>query len=114
VICPLPLTLGIPCPGCGITRAFSLATHGHFAEAYAFHPLWPLLLAYFGLIWIYKMVEEARGKPPRLDTSRVGAGAIVALLTFWALRLGFFFAQGGLQVVLHDNLVSRLIRLFQG
>lgn len=111
VICPMPLTLGIPCPGCGITRAFGLATHGHLAEAYAFHPLWPLVLAYFGLIWIYKILEEARGAPPRLDTWRISAYAVVATFTFWVLRLGFFFAQGGLQVVLHDNLAARLWRL---
>ena len=115
VICPLPLTLGIPCPGCGITRAFGLATHGHFGEAYAFHPLWPLVLAYFVFVWGYQLHVEARGAPPpRLDAQRISAYVLVSILWFWMLRLGFFFAQGGLQVVLHDNLVSRLIRLFQG
>jgi hypothetical protein len=112
VICPMPLMTGVPCPGCGITRAFSLATHGHFAEAYAFHPLWIPLLAYFALLWIYKIVEEWRGRPPRLDTYRVSAYAILAVLWFWALRLAFFFAQGGLQAVARDNVFSRLWRAF--
>jgi hypothetical protein len=107
----MPLVLGIPCPGCGITRAFGLALHGHLAEAFAFHPLWPLILAYFVFIWIYKLVDETRGTPPRLDTYRVSAVACVAVVSFWFLRLGFFFAQGGLQVVAHDNLVARLARV---
>ena len=115
VICPVPLTLGIPCPGCGITRAFGLASHGHFAEAYAFHPLWPLVLAYFLFVWLYQLHVEARGvPPPRIDASRLSAYVMLAAVWFWLLRLGVFFVQGGLQVVLHDNLVSRLWRLFKG
>jgi hypothetical protein len=110
VVCPMPLVLGIPCPGCGITRAFGLALHGHLGEAYAFHPLWPLLLAYFAFLWIYQLVETARGAPPRLDTSRISAVACIAIVWFWLLRLAFFFAQGGLQVVAHDNLLARLAR----
>jgi len=111
VFCPMALMLGIPCPGCGFTRAFSLLTHGHFAEAIAFHGLAPAMLAYLAFLWVYKIVESARGTPPRLPTYRIGATAGLVLMGFWVARLGFFFAQGGLGVMAHDNLVSRLFRL---
>ncbi len=33
---------GIPCPGCGSTRAYLAAAQFHFREAFQMHPLWPL------------------------------------------------------------------------
>lgn len=111
VICPMPLVLGIPCPGCGFTRATALVTHGHFVEAIAFHPLIPFLLLYLAFLWVYKIVECVRGEPPRLPTSKIGGVALGIMLGFWVLRLGFFFAQGGLAVMARDNLVARVMRL---
>ena len=44
-ICPLRMVCGLPCPGCGITRAFLLVIQGKFYEATVMHPFWiPLLL----------------------------------------------------------------------
>jgi hypothetical protein len=111
VICPMPLALGIPCPGCGITRATCLMTHGHFAEALAFHPLAPFLWLYFGALWVYKILEARRGEPPRWPAERISGWALAILLGFWVARLAFFFAQGGLEVVARENLVARLARL---
>ncbi|HZE97808.1 MAG TPA: DUF2752 domain-containing protein [Planctomycetota bacterium] len=106
------LLLGMPCPGCGITRALGLVTHGRFRDAFDYHPLWPLLLAYFTFLWIYQIVESVRGEPPKLPTYRIAGAAIVVLLGFWAVRLAWFFAHGGLAVMAHDNGIARLLRLF--
>ncbi len=111
VLCPMALVLGLPCPGCGLTRAFGLMTHGHFAEAAAFHELAPAMLGYLVFLWVYKIWESARGTPPRLPTARIGAVAALVVAGFWIVRLGFFFAQGGLDVMARDNLVSRVARL---
>ena len=46
---PLPDTcwsrswLGLPCPGCGLTRSFVLAAHGAWGQAFALHPPGTLL-----------------------------------------------------------------------
>jgi hypothetical protein len=112
VLCPVALVLGLPCPGCGITRALGHATHGHFREAFQFHALWPFFLAYLAFLWVYKMVETARGEPPKLPTYKIGGGMILVLMGFWVVRLIWFFAHGGLAVMAHDNGISRLIRLF--
>ena len=37
--CPLASLLGIPCPGCGLTRATLALLHGQLGAAYALHPL---------------------------------------------------------------------------
>src|SRR5262245_27646137 len=97
-LCPMALTLGMPCPGCGITRATCLLTHGRVAEALAFHPLAPFLLLYAGFLCGYKAVESWRGRPPDLPAYKIGGVACLIVVGFWFLRLGFFFAQGGLQV----------------
>ena len=112
VLCPLPLTLGIPCPGCGLTRATSLLTHGHFMESLAFYPLLPPLLLYAAFLCAYKIIEHVRGTPPALPTYKISGVAIWVMMGFWVVRLGFFFAEGGLETMAHDNLVSRLMRLF--
>jgi hypothetical protein len=111
VICPFALILGLPCPGCGITRALGHATHGQFREAFENHAIWPILLAYLVFLWIYQLVEVWRGEAPKLPTYKISAVAIFALLGFWAVRLAWFFSHGGLAVMAHDNGIARLLRL---
>ena len=112
VLCPTALILGLPCPGCGLTRALGHATHGLVREAFDYHALWPLFLGYFAFLWIYKIVETVRGEPPKLPTYRIGGTAIIVLLAFWVVRLVWFFAHDGLAQMAHENVIARLIRVF--
>jgi len=48
--CPLYRVTGIPCPGCGMTRAWVLAARLDFATAFALHPMFwamPILYGFF-------------------------------------------------------------------
>ena len=110
VLCPMHLVLGMPCPGCGLTRAFCLASHGHWVEAYSFHPLYPIIFAYFVFLWGYKIIESWTGEAPRLPSYRIGRAVLFVLLAFWIERLIFFFALGGLGVMAEENLISRVLR----
>lgn len=38
IVCPSKLLYGLPCPGCGITRATLMALHGDIIKALAFNP----------------------------------------------------------------------------
>ena len=40
--CPIYRFFGIPCPTCGITRAYILFFRGHFLKAFLMHPLFLL------------------------------------------------------------------------
>lgn len=42
--CPFRFFLGVPCPGCGMTRAFLSLLRLDFKMAFAYHPLWPLVI----------------------------------------------------------------------
>ena len=37
-VCPFRSATGLPCPGCGLTRAFCAIGHAEFAAAWAFNP----------------------------------------------------------------------------
>lgn len=111
VFCPLALMTGMPCAGCGLTRAFCVASHGRFREAFDYHALWPLVLAYAVFLWIYQTATAVRGEPPKLPSARIAGAALFVLLAFWAVRLVWFFSHGGAGTMAHDNIVARLLRV---
>lgn len=47
--CPFLFLWGIPCPGCGMTRAFLALLHLDFAAAFYYHPLFPVVILY--ILW---------------------------------------------------------------
>lgn len=44
--CPVYEIIGIPCPACGITRAYRLFFSGHIREAFFMHPLFLLPIVF--------------------------------------------------------------------
>lgn len=44
-VCPMVLLTGLPCPGCGMTRAAVLFFQGHWLAAWRMHPFFYVLLA---------------------------------------------------------------------
>jgi hypothetical protein len=49
--CPLRRFSGLPCPGCGMTRAFAHLAKGEWSAAIRDHPLAPLLAVELALAW---------------------------------------------------------------
>ncbi len=54
--CIIKLLTGIPCPGCGITRAILLGLQGEIGFALQFHPLFPLTI-FLLIIWLFREGE---------------------------------------------------------
>lgn len=95
--CPSRLILGVPCPGCGTTRAFLLAMHGHWGEAVAMNPNFiPLaLLAVVAAALLANDMLRGRDSLYRANLRLRGllglrwimAAIIVAELAIWARNI---------------------------
>lgn len=51
--------IGIPCPGCGLTRSLSCGLRGMFQESYAYHPMGFPILALFLAVAFQSLLPAA-------------------------------------------------------
>lgn len=88
-ICPLRRLSGLPCPGCGMTRAFAHLAKGEWADAASDHLLAYGLAAELGLGWLAWGAALARRRPLRLPGGfeRVALAHLAVLVAFWLGRL---------------------------
>ncbi|MDR0531722.1 MAG: DUF2752 domain-containing protein [Oscillospiraceae bacterium] len=58
-ICVLYASVGLPCPGCGLSRAWGCAWRGQWLEALAMHPLfwYPVLML---AVWAVQRLRRGR------------------------------------------------------
>ncbi len=100
--CPLASVLGVPCPGCGLTRATLCLAHGDLKHALELHPLVLVLAPLF--IWAASSaaigyVRGPRGaRPVRLwlasrTVTALASLLLLATLGLWGAR--FFGYFGG-------------------
>ncbi len=85
-ICPFFNITGTPCPGCGLTRSFVSLAHGHIREAFAWHPLGPIM---FTGALLYLVGTALGWKWPKEQL--VLGTLFVLMLMFWGLRLSGVF-----------------------
>lgn len=88
-ICFLRRFVGLPCPGCGLTRAFAALVRGDLAAAVLLHPLSPVLATELLLAWLAWGVWAGTGRA-LLDRRAVNVTLscnAAALLVVWLLRL---------------------------
>lgn len=88
-ICLSRRLLHLPCPGCGMTRAFAHLAKGEWAAAVADHPLAPVIALEFILGWVAWGAMLASGQrfrlPVRVETVLVANAA--ALCALWLGRI---------------------------
>ena len=97
--CPMATVLGIPCPGCGLTRATLALLRGDVRGALALHPLVLLLSPLFAAAISSAAFGYVRGPSSRRNpnlwlasrnTSVVAVVLLVATLGVWGVRfLGY-------------------------
>jgi len=80
--CVLRGLTGVPCPGCGMTRAFWLLGQLRFAEAFAMHPLAPALVL---AMTAHLAGLRFRSRRATNAWAWVGLGVTVGI---WLVRLG--------------------------
>ncbi|MGD8961583.1 MAG: DUF2752 domain-containing protein [Desulfobacterales bacterium] len=91
--CPLKVTLGIACPGCGLTRAMVLLAEGDWLAAVQLHAFAPVGLG-IGLLLVVSILLPAKWRhrvSERLAVFEKRSGImlwlIFGLLIYWIGRL---------------------------
>lgn len=94
--CPIRYGLGIPCPGCGLSRATLELLHGHFEHALRIHAFAPIVVGIAGLIFTTIVLPKSRriklvGIVERVER-RTGMTIVLlsSFLVYWLTRLCFF------------------------
>ena len=86
-VCVIKVYTGLPCPGCGMTRAFLAAFHAQWDQAFYWHPLWLWILVgpllYAGLLKFYPKSEKSR--------SMIIWVTLAAFVTLYVIRMAWFF-----------------------
>jgi len=90
--CPLKSSLGIPCPGCGLSSAIVLLIQGHWRTAVSFHVFAPVFLIGFFLLMVTAVLPE------RLHRNAIRCIAwlerctgiipflLISIIVYWVLR----------------------------
>jgi hypothetical protein len=116
-LCPMASSLGVPCPGCGLTRATVALLHGDLHAALHLHPLVWLLTPLFVSFMAIALWELLRDPSKPRAPSRIrwhGRGttlvaSVVLVLTFgvWAARFAGYFGGPVPVTTLHQWLRAR-------
>lgn len=59
--CPFKIATGLPCPGCGGTRALVALMQGHFIEAVSINPLSVLIIIFALIAPVWLFIDCYRG-----------------------------------------------------
>ena len=93
ILCPFRALTGYPCPGCGMTRAFSAIAHGEPLSAVIYNPLSPVLFVAALLVWASAAatilnLHSVRAALARLRPSTLACHLFLGvMLIWWVVRL---------------------------
>lgn len=99
--------IGLPCPGCGMTRALYNAACLNFKAAFSYHPLWPLVPP----AAIYILGRYFKGK--RIDQRLIFAAGVL-LTAVYVLRMIFLFPETEPMTFNRDALYIKILNFAVG
>ena len=107
--CPMKILVGLPCPGCGLTRAFELLLKGEVKKSFRMHPF----LIFFLGIFVLELFFKTKGKKYSYIKNGYIIIVIVLAIIFYCWRMTRFFPGEEPMKYYDDNLASKL-RLLSG
>lgn len=107
--CPLIIFCGIPCPGCGVSRAAVYFLTGRWQQAWLMNPMiFPIAIAaaYFG--WNrYLLGRKAAG------IKVIIIALVVLLLVVYVVRMYLYYPDRIPYVYTEDNMLERMLSLYR-
>jgi len=97
--CPVLQALGIPCPGCGLTRATFLLLNGDLRASLTYHAFAPIFFLGLSIIGAAGLLPERARRPfiEKLIGLEHRTGILFVLLTvlifYWLARLLFLHSS---------------------
>ena len=91
--CPILAATGVPCPGCGLTRATMQLLHGDVIaslQTHAFAPIFMVALILMGLVLVLptNLSQNIISSVRRLEVRNgLTAWVLCSLMLYWAVRL---------------------------
>lgn len=91
--CPVKATLGVPCPGCGLSTAMVLLIQGEWRAALSWHAFAPIFLLGFILMTVVAVLpdrlhrEAVRWIAVLEDRTGIVTCVLLGLVVYWVLRL---------------------------
>lgn len=108
--CPFYSITGIPCPGCGMTRAFLAAVRMDWRQALRWNPMvYP-----FALCCLYAVVCFLAGWEKRARSLKLWGIAGAGLLAVWLIRLPSIFMGHSLLAIRPGSLGDFLSTFLKG
>lgn len=109
-ICPMRMVFGIPCPSCGITRAFLLVLQGEFYEATVMHPLWiVLILLLLAFLAVRYFVQDENKSKKLVQMIKVCfAVATVLCVVYYIYRMIMWYPDRAPMIYDSENLINRI------
>jgi len=108
-VCAWRFILGIPCPACGMTRAWGLLLHGKFVEAFYMHQMYPFVVL-GGCLFVYTRYISKRYSK---IWSRYGIILLLASITLYIYRMVSWFPNQAPMLYDADSILGRIITLIQ-
>ncbi len=101
-VCLFRALSGLPCPGCGLTRALVALLHGDLAAAFVYHPYSFVLLPLLGIMSLHALLPAAAQfrlaegfRRRERSLSLAYQGVLYSFLGFGILRLFLTWLQAG-------------------
>lgn len=102
--CPLIIACGLPCPGCGVTRATLCLMTGRWQQAWQLNPMvFPIVFAAVYFVWNrYLLGRKAMG------IKAIAIFLLAALVVVYGVRMYLYFPNRVPYIYVEDNMLERL------
>jgi Protein of unknown function (DUF2752) len=93
--CPMRYGVGVPCPGCGLSRAIKALVSGDVAQAIAIHAFAPIALGVLALILCTVLGTRTQRNQiahyvRQIEQFGISTLLLIAFPLYWLIRLLFF------------------------
>lgn len=100
--CPMLALTGLPCAGCGLTRAFLCIFTGQWKRAAYIHPLSFLIIVFLLYCGYFRYIKGAKIK----GFTPLFIALVTVLLVFYGIRMYLYFPDRVPYVYMSDNVLA--------